>query len=41
MQRLTFLGHNLIIHPIAGLLWFLGLDRVAEVLHSLGAPHVD
>ena len=32
---MRFLLHNLIAHPIAGLLWFLGADRAGDAIHRL------
>lgn len=36
MQRLKFLAHNLLAHPLAGVLWFVGFDRAAERVHGWG-----
>ncbi len=38
MRRLLFFLHNVVVHPIAGWLWLLGFDRIAEELHKMGAP---
>jgi hypothetical protein len=38
VKRLAFLLHNLIGHPIAGVLWFLGFERAGNAIHRLGAP---
>jgi hypothetical protein len=32
------LAHNLIAHPIAGVLWALGFDRAAERVHRWWEP---
>jgi hypothetical protein len=33
--NLLFLVHNVILHPLAGLLWFIGLERFPDWLHGL------
>jgi len=30
-----FLVHNILIHPLAGFAWFVGLASVGDWLHSL------
>jgi hypothetical protein len=34
MQRWRNLRHNLVVHPVAGVLWFLGFDRAGDWLHD-------
>lgn len=33
--RIDYLFHNVIIHPICGVLWFVGLTSLADRLHAL------
>ncbi len=35
---LLFLVHNVVFHPLAGLCWVLGWDRLGDALHGLGEP---
>lgn len=46
-QDLKFLAHNVLVHPLAGVMWFVGarlgragehLAYAAERLHEIGAP---
>jgi hypothetical protein len=34
MTALRFAFHNIVIHPICGVLWFLGAARLADRLHG-------
>jgi hypothetical protein len=36
--RLAWLAHNLIAHPIAGLLWALGLRPAGDWIHDRISP---
>lgn len=38
MKRLAFLFHNLVIHPLAGLLWFCGFVEWGDKVHDAFAP---
>lgn len=47
VEDLKFLAHNVLMHPLAGAMWFVGarlgrlgdkLGRAAERLHEIGAP---
>ena len=38
MKRLAFLFHNLVIHPIAGLLWFCGFVEWGDKVHDAFTP---
>jgi len=31
---LSFLLHNVFLHPLAGVCWFLGLERAGDYIHS-------
>lgn len=33
-----FLAHNLVLHPLAGLAWFVGLSALGDRLHAIGDP---
>lgn len=33
--NLTWLVHNLIVHPICGVLWFVGFVRVPDHIHEV------
>jgi hypothetical protein len=35
---MRFLAHNVIAHPIAGILWALGLDAIGDRVHEWWAP---
>ena len=35
-ETMRFLLHNCLVHPVAGLLWFLGLDAAGDAVHRLG-----
>jgi hypothetical protein len=35
MTRLAFALHNIVIHPICGVLWFVGARRAGDWLHGL------
>ena len=37
VSRAMFLVHNVIVHPICGVLWFLGADRAGDWLHRITA----
>lgn len=37
-MRWRFLAHNVLVHPVAGVLWFLGFDQFAERVHAIWAP---
>lgn len=32
--HLRWLLHNVVVHPVCGLLWFVGFERAADRLHS-------
>lgn len=32
------LGHNLIAHPLAGVLWALGFDNLGDAVHEWWTP---
>jgi hypothetical protein len=34
MRKLRLLRHNLIAHPIAGLLWLFNLERLGDWVHD-------
>lgn len=34
MEKLKFLLHNTIIHPICGVMWFFGLEKLPDWLHK-------
>lgn len=38
---MRFLFHNAVMHPICGLLWFVGADRVADWLHDFSLPRTE
>jgi len=38
VTNLLWLFHNTIIHPICGLLWHLGAERLGDWLHDLTVP---
>lgn len=38
MGRISFLLHNLVMHPVAGFLWFIGLEGAGDFVHSFGEP---
>lgn len=33
-MRWRNLRHNLVIHPIAGMLWFFGYEKAGDYLHD-------
>ena len=35
-KTMRFLLHNCLVHPVAGLLWFFGLDAAGDAVHRLG-----
>jgi hypothetical protein len=39
--RLAWLTHNLIAHPVAGVLWALGFDRAGDWIHDRISPEVE
>lgn len=34
IDRLSFAFHNIIVHPICGVLWLVGLNKWADRLHA-------
>jgi hypothetical protein len=34
--NLRFLVHNLVAHPLAGLAWFVGAERLGDWIHDFG-----
>jgi hypothetical protein len=38
MGDLKFLIHNLVAHPIAGVCWFVGLEKLGNAAHSICEP---
>lgn len=39
--RLWWLVHNCAAHPIAGVLWFVGLRRLPDWLHESTVPQTE
>lgn len=37
-NRLAFAFHNCVMHPLCGLLWLAGADRLANRLHNATVP---
>ena len=37
-ERLKTLIHNLIIHPIAGIFWALGMESAGDWTHEICSP---
>lgn len=37
MLKIKMLWHNLVLHPLAGMLWFVGLTRAGDWVHG-GSP---
>ena len=33
-SKIKFLIHNAICHPIAGICWFIGLDKLGDYIHD-------
>lgn len=38
-RRLSNAWHNIVLHPIAGVCWFVGLTRLGDWLHGEEKPH--
>jgi hypothetical protein len=34
MRRFKFLYHNIIIHPLSGIAWFLGFEKLGDKIHG-------
>lgn len=34
-NNVKMLIHNVVIHPIVGLIWFLGYDRLGKIIHGI------
>lgn len=34
MKRVKFFLHNSVVHPICGILWFVGFDSLADWIHN-------
>ena len=37
----SFLFHNILWHPLAGVCWFLGWNKLGDYLHSKGLGQQD
>jgi hypothetical protein len=35
---ISFLLHNTVIHPIAGIFWFIGLGNIGNAIHEVFRP---
>lgn len=38
IENLKFLIHNTVAHPLAGWLWFFGLESLGDLAHAVYAP---
>lgn len=39
MTRFTFAFHNIVVHPVCGLLWLIGAQRLGDWLHGVSDEH--